>query len=165
MTLVPNRTAPFCFILSLALFSCSSSKTITGTYHSKFASLGMFATTVRLKPDSSLQYVFRGDMIYDSATGHYQVYGDKVYILFDKELKDPSKFYHRFDDMPLRTTTYKGDTIQYKLLLYRGHNKLFPGHYATGKKITRARGYSRRRKYLFFGSHYRSKRYYYRRIR
>jgi len=151
-------------LLSLALFSCSSSKNISGTYHSKFASLGMFGTTVRLKPESRLQYVFQGDLMYDSATGHYQVYGNKIYVLFDREKKDTNKLYYRFDNMPVKTTIYKGDTIQYKLLLYCGHNKLFPGHFETGRKITTAKGYSRRRKYLFFGSHYHSRRYYYKRI-
>ncbi|MBS1602295.1 MAG: hypothetical protein JST42_06470 [Bacteroidetes bacterium] len=123
----------------------------------------MFGTTVRLRSDSTLQYVFQGDLLYDSAAGHYQVRGNKVYVLFDKEVRDTGKLYYRFDNMPLRTATYKGAPVQYKLLLYCGHHKLFPAYAATGKKITSARRYSRRRKYLLFGSHYYSRRYYYRR--
>jgi len=124
----------------------------------------MFGTTVRLKADHSMQYVFQGDLMYDSATGHYQVYGNKVYVEFDQELKDTNKLYYRFDIMPQKYAYYPGDTIVYKLLLYIGHHKLFPGHADTGLKITKEKGYSKRRKYLVFGSHYYEKRFYYKKI-
>jgi hypothetical protein len=121
----------------------------------------MFGTTIRLKPDSTLQYVFQGDLMYDSATGHYHIYDNKVYVSFNRELPDTNKLYYRFDNMPLKTVTYPGVTIQYKLLLYRGHNKLFPGHLEPEKKITREHGYSKHKKYFLFGSHYFSRKFYY----
>jgi hypothetical protein len=56
---------------------------------------------------------------------------------------------------------YKGDTISYKILLYIGHRKLFPGHMETDRKITREMKYHKRRKFLLFGSHNWCKRFYY----
>lgn len=151
-------------LILLAMFSCSSSKNIAGTYHSKFAVHGFFGTTVRLKSDSTLEYVFQGDLMYDSTTGRYQVYDDKLYITFDKESPDTNRLYYRFENMPLKTIIYFGDTIQYKLFYYIGHNKLFPAHVETGKKVSKASGYSKRRKYILFGSHYYERRYYYKRV-
>jgi hypothetical protein len=154
-------TTSFSLLILFGLFSCSSTKNIAGTYRSKFAVHGFFGTTVRLKSDSTLEYVFKGDLMYDSTTGHYQIYNDKLYMNFDKELPDTNKLYYRFDNMPLKKLVYSGDTIWYKLFCYIGHNKLFPAHVETGKKVTKARGYSKRRKYIVFGSHFYDRRYFY----
>lgn len=102
--------------------------------------------------------------MYDSATGQYQLYNNKIYVLFDKELKDSNKLYYRFDNMPVKTISYLGSTIQYQEFFYIGCNKLFPANIETGRKVTSARGYSKRKKYIIFGSHYYSKRYYYRHV-
>jgi hypothetical protein len=152
-------------VFGLTISSCHSTRDISGRYHSRFAELYMFGTTIRLKPDQTMQYVFQGDLIYDSATGRYRVYGDKVYVELDKELKDTFKLYYRFDNIPQRYASYKGDTIAYKMLFYVGHNKLFPAYADTGKKVTRAKAYSRRRRYWLFGSHYYRKRFYYKKSR
>jgi hypothetical protein len=158
------RTSLFFWSLLFGLFACSTSKNIAGTYRSKFAIHGFFGTTVRLKSDSTLEYVFKGDLMYDSTTGHYQVYDDKLYITFDKELPDTNKLYYRFNEMPLKTIAYSSRTISYKLFYYIGHNKIYPAHVETGKKVDRARGYSKRKKFFFFGSHYYDRRYYYKRV-
>ena len=149
-----------CFI-----FSCSSTKNIAGTYRTKFAILNFFGTTIRLMQDSSLQYVFRGDLMYDSTTGHYHVADNKIYVNFDKEVQDTNKMYYRFDNMQLKTFLYFNDTIKYKQSYYIGHNKLFPIHIETGKKVTTARKYNKRKKYILFGSHYYDKRYYLKRLK
>ena len=111
-------------------------------------------------PDSSLQYVFQGDLMYDSITGRYTIYYNKLYLNFDKEPQDTTKLYYRFDNMPLKTEVHSGDTIKYKLSYVIGHDKLFPIHVVTGKKVTRARTYHKRKKYILFGSHYYNKRYF-----
>jgi hypothetical protein len=147
--------------LALALGSCGPARPIAGTYHSKFAELYMFGTTVRLKVDSTMQYIFQGDLLYDSATGRYLVRGNRVYLEFDREVRDSNKLYYRFDNMPQRYAFYRGDSIPYKMLVYVGRNKLFPAHVGTAKKITRAKSYSKRRKFWFFGSHYYTRRFYY----
>jgi hypothetical protein len=157
-------TAALFILFLMELVSCSSTKNVAGTYRNKFAVAGFFGTTIRLFQDSRLQYVFQGDLMYDSITGHYHVYDKKLYINFDKELHDTSKTYYRFDDMPLKIVEYSGDSINYKLSYCIGHNKLFPIHVVSGKKVTKARKYNERKKYLFFGSHYYNKRYYLKRI-
>jgi hypothetical protein len=161
---MPKLFIAFLYSLTLALLSCHSSKIITGTYRSKFAVHGMFGTTIRLKPDSTLEYIFQGDLMYDSATGRYQQRGDKLYLNFDKEVQDSNRLYYRFDNMPLKRDVYLGDTIFYKQYFYIGKNRLYPAHYETGKKVTKARGYSKKKKYLLFGSHYYDRKYYYKRV-
>lgn len=157
--------ASLSLLLYIGLISCSSTKNVAGTYRNKFAIGGFFGTTIRLMQDSSLQYVFQGDLLYDSITGHYKIYDNKLYLDFDKELQDTTKLYYRFNDMPLKTAVHLGDTIKYKLSYVIGHNKLFPIHIATGKKVTRARKYNKRKKYILFGSHYYNKRYYLKRLK
>jgi hypothetical protein len=41
----------------------------------------MFGTTIRLQPDSTLEYIFQGDLMYDSATGRYQQLAIRVFKL------------------------------------------------------------------------------------
>ena len=142
-------TAIFFSLFLCGVFSCRSTKNIAGTYRNKFSVVRFFGTTIRLTRDSSLQYVFQGDLMYDSATGHYHVFNNRIYINFDKELPDTNKMYYRFDNMPLNTIMYSGDTIKFKLSYYIGHDKLFPIHVETGKKVTKARKYSKRKKYIF----------------
>jgi hypothetical protein len=151
----------FISVLALTLLSCGSTRPIAGTYHSRFAELYMFATTVRLKADSTMQYVFQGDMLYDSATGRYRVRGSSVYLEFDREVRDTNKLYYRFDDMPQRHAYYRGDSIPYKMLMYVGRDKLFPAYTKTGRRVTREKAYSRRRRFWLFGSHYYTRRFYY----
>ena len=163
---MPKDISAIISILFLCgLFSCGSTKNIAGTYRNKFAVANFFGTTIRLMSDSSLQYVFQGDLMYDSTTGQYHIIDNKLYIDFDKELPDTNKMYYRFNNMQLKTFVHLGDTIKYKLSYYIGHDKLFPIHIETGKKVTKARKYNKRKKYIFFGSHYYDRRYYLRRIK
>jgi hypothetical protein len=160
--LKPASKALFCLaILSSLLTACGTSNDITGTYRSKFAIGGFFTTRIQLNADSTLQYVFQGDLEYEKATGHYRVDGNKLYILFDKEEPDSERPYHRFDVMPVKSLTPNGNRIDYQTSLYIGHHKLFPANSNTGKKVTRASRYSKRKKYLLWGSHYFKRRYYY----
>lgn len=154
---------PLFFLATLAalLSSCGTSKDITGTYRSKFAVGGFFTTKVQLNADSTLQYIFEGDLEYEKATGHYRVDGNKLYILFDKEEPDSDFPYHRFDVMPLKNVTHNGNRIDYQKILYIGHHKLFPANIDTEKKVTRDQGAFRRRKYFLWGSHYFKRRFYY----
>jgi hypothetical protein len=153
------------FLLLLwILISCNSTKNISGTYRTNFAEFGFFGTTIRLKQDSSLQYVFQGDLIYDSTTGLYSVHDRKVYITFDKEPPDTTKLYHRFDNIPLKTAVISDDTIHYQIFCYIGHKKLFSSHIETEKKVVKASGYNKRKKYFFFGSHYYKRRRYLKRV-
>jgi hypothetical protein len=147
-------------LISFVLLSCKSTKNVAGTYHTNFASLGFFGSTVRLMQDSTFQYVFQGDLIYDSAIGRYCIYDQKVFLNFDKETPDSTKLYYRFDNMPARTTIISGNTIKYQSFYYIGHKKLFATNAVTGKKITKSKRYNKRKKYILFGTHYYKKRWY-----
>jgi len=147
------------------LFSCSSTKNITGKYATNFASLGFFGTTIILKPDSTLSYKFSGDMISHLVTGTYTVSNNKIYMLFDKEILDTNFASSPLFDDTIYVATIKNNTIKYQRYFYIGHDKLFFSNRKTGEKITKAKRYNRRRKFLFFGSHYYKKRHYLRLIR
>ena len=99
-------TALFFNLVFIGFISCNSTKNVAGTYRNKFAELGFFGTTIRLKQDSTLQYVFQGDLMYDSITGHYTIRNNKLYLNFDKEQEDTAKLYYRFDNMPFKTKVY-----------------------------------------------------------
>jgi hypothetical protein len=161
--LKPINSIIFTIVLC-GLFSCNSTENIAGTYKTNFAVLGFFGTTIRLKKDSTLQYVFQGDLMYDSTTGRYSIHDKKVYITFDKEFRDTNKLYYRFDNMALKTNIMSGDTAHYQIFYFTGHNKLFSSHIETGKKVTNARRHNKRKKYLLFGSHYYNRRWYLRHV-
>jgi hypothetical protein len=155
-------------ILSLlflcGLFSCRSTKNIAGKYATNFASSGFFGTTIILKPDSTLSYKFSGDMIFHLVTGTYRVSYNKIYMLFDKEILDTNFVNMPLFDDTIRLAISKNDTIKYQRYFYTGHSKLFFSNYKTGGKITKATRYNRKKKFLFFGSHYYKKRHYLRLI-
>jgi len=158
-----NLVAILFITLICGLCSCGSTN-IAGTYRTNFADLGFFATTITLKTDSTLEYVFQGDLIYDSATGHYSIYNQNVYITFDREFPDTNKLYYRFKNVPLKNDTILVDIICYQEFYYIGHDKLFAAHSQTGKKVTKARRYNKRKQYILFGSQYYKKRWYLKRI-
>src|ERR1035438_6803906 len=111
----------------LGLISCSSPKTLSGYYRSNFAELGFFQTRIRFKTTDSLQYIFSGDMIYDSTVGHYNIFKNKLYITFKKVDIDTSIVggaHDRFDS-PLKFDTVGSNIIAYQSLFYIGNNKLF----------------------------------------
>src|SRR5690349_19173024 len=101
-------------------FSCKPAINTSRAYFSNFYELGFFSTKVRLKPDSTLQYIFAGDLIYDSTTGHYSIRGRDLYINFDKQAQDPNKLKNWFDYWQLNTAVFSGDTIRYKARFYIG---------------------------------------------
>ncbi len=133
---------------------------MAGKYGTNFASMGFFGTTIILKQDSTLEYTFGGDMIQHHIKGHYKIYDHKIYMVFDKEKIDSNFAPGPLFADTLYKTIYKGDTIVYQRFLYIGHNKLFFAHAQTGKKVTQTRRYNKRKKYLFFGSHYYKRRWY-----
>jgi hypothetical protein len=156
-------TASFFIFLFIGLISCSSSKNIKGTYRNKFAVGGFFGTTIKLMRNDSLEFIFQGDLFYDKIIGHYQVSSDTLFITFDKEVSDTNTRSAVFNT-PLKTFVKNTDTIKYNSAYLIGHNKLFPINSSTGKKISKAKKYNKRKKYVLFGSHFYNKRYCLKRI-
>ncbi|MBI1780902.1 MAG: hypothetical protein HYR66_05975 [Sphingobacteriales bacterium] len=148
-----------------SLFACNSSKKITGIYHSRFAVLGFFGTRVCLKTDSTFTYRMQGDLAYDTAAGKFIVQ-HKLVILNYKPLPiDTSQDYlNSKGTIDAHEAITGNKNLKEPLHYLIGHNKLFLTD-KKGKKIKRQWGYSRKRKYYFFGSHEYNRRYYLKKIK
>lgn len=143
-----------CFVATLlALVSCSSTKNISGTYRSNFADLGFFVTTMKLKSDSTFEYRFRGDMIFDIANGQYKVHGRKLILTYNPSPVDTSSLASlRKMSIKLNFSALRSDANRTHIFYIR-HKKLYSS-YQDGKIVRKAFGYSKRKKYLFFGTHF-----------
>jgi hypothetical protein len=143
-------------ILTSALFigltSCSSPKATLGTYRSNFAQLDSQITTLVLKPDSTFEYIIKGNLIYDSSFGKYQIWEHKLFLSKIWEKTGP----YRWSMLERSPKIYISgrDSIEYQSIFYFGDNRLYYVNFETGKKITKAVGYNERKKYIFFGTHY-----------
>jgi hypothetical protein len=60
----------------------------------------------------------------------------------------------------LYRSVYKGNAILYQRFCYYWTQETFFSHAVTSKKVTKARRYNKRKKYLLFGSHYYKRRWY-----
>ena len=143
------------FIIELFGFtSCTSVKNLEGTYRSNFADLGFFVTRIKLKFDRTFEYRFRGDLISDTATGKYKIDGRKLILVYNPRPIDTSGLAY------MRTIGFKLDEpLNLKSdaglphVFYIKANKLFHS-LQDGKIVRRATKYNKRKKYLFFGTHY-----------
>jgi len=149
------------FIIALFGFtSCTTTKNLEGSYRSNFADLGFFVTRIKLKSDSTFEYRFRGDLISDTATGKYNIEGRKLILTYDPRPIDTSGLAYMRSigfklDEPLNL---KSDAALPHVFYLRG-NKLFHS-LQDGKIVRRATKFNKRKKYLFFGSHYYKRKWY-----
>ncbi|MBC7391684.1 MAG: hypothetical protein H7329_20990 [Opitutaceae bacterium] len=144
--------------------SCSSTQNITGSYRSNFAELGFFSTRIKLKPDNTFEYRFRGDLIFDTATGKYRIDRRKLILTYDPRPIDTSGLSYMRSvgfklDEPLNLKSDAG----LPHVFYIGREKLY-GSYQDGKIVRKAVGYSKRKQYLFFGTHYYKRKHYLKRV-
>jgi len=152
-------------LVLLGLFSCSSTLNIPGTYRSNFADLGFFMTNIKLKSDSSFEYRFSGDMIFDTATGRYHIKHRRLIFTYDPRPIDTSRLAN------LRRMGFKLDsTLNHPKsdaglphIFYIRDSKLFSS-IEDGKIVKRAMTYNKTKKYLFFGSHYYKRKWYLRQV-
>jgi hypothetical protein len=120
----------------------------------------MFITKVTLKSDSSFEYRFRGDLIFDTATGRFKIDQRKLILVYDPRPIDTSGL------ATMRSMGFKLDsplTVKSDAglphIFYIRRNKLF--HSRRDEEIVRrATKYNKRRKYLIFGSHYYKRKWY-----
>jgi hypothetical protein len=156
-------------IFFLFIIGCNYPKDLTGRYYrNNFPVLQFFGTRLRFVSPDSVQRAFSGDTIYDSAVGTYNVVDDKIYLaiqtLGHKMSAEDWKLLAQGKDLPINPNT-KLDTIITRYLFAFGKNKLWAGNAKTGKIYKKEVGYSKRRKYFLFGSHYRKMKYYLKRIK
>ncbi|MFC4231406.1 hypothetical protein ACFOW1_05860 [Parasediminibacterium paludis] len=99
-------------------------------------------------------------MISDTATGKYQIEGGKLILAYDPRPIDTSGLSYMRSigfklDEPLNLKSDAG----LPHVFYLRNNKLFHS-LQDGKIVKRATKYNKRRKYLFFGSHYYKRQWY-----
>lgn len=75
----------FLLVILVLVFGCSTGgrKPVLGTYRIKFASYGMFGTTIELKADSTFVKNFSGDMMNDNSYEKWSVLKDTLMLSFD----------------------------------------------------------------------------------
>ena len=144
----------------IGLISCNTTLNIPGTYRSNFADLGFFVTNIKLKSDSSFEYRFRGDLIFDTATGRYKIEKRKLILTYDPRPIDTSGLsYMRSIGFKIDSPSTSKSDAGLPHIFYIRNKKLY-GSYQDGKIVKRATTYHKTRKYLFFGNHYYKKKSY-----
>lgn len=151
-------------IILVNFTSCTSTKNLEGSYRSNFTVLGFFVTRIKLNSDRTFEYLFHGDMISDTATGNYRIKGHKLILTYHSRPIDTSGLaYLQNIGLKLDESLNLKSDAGLPHIFYIGQDKLF-GSFQDGKIVRKAVGYSKRKKYLLFGSHYYKRKYYLKRV-
>lgn len=151
-------------LLSCYLFSCHSTKNITGTYRSNFAVHGFFVTRINLKTDSTFGYRMSGDVIYDTSWGHYKITKDCLILSHEPFPPDTSEYAKFGKEAVIASPALStSDHLNHPRKYIVGHKKIFVCD-STGNQMKKKFGYSRRRQYFIFGKHWYKRRYFLKRI-
>jgi hypothetical protein len=143
--------------------SCNLSRNISGTYRSNFAVGGFFVTRIVLNKDSTFTYRMSGDLVYDTAFGSFQVSDKEVLLTYGQLIGDTSYEYGT-DVIPIHEYYTKSHNLHRAQAYKIGVNRLLLMGPNLGI-IKRQWGYSRNRKALLFGSRWRMKRYFLKKVR
>jgi hypothetical protein len=153
-----------CTLLFCGLFSCNSIINISGVYRSNFAVRGFFGTIVRLYSDSSFTFRMSGDLTYDTAAGHFQIFKNSLTLINKPLAIDASSDYQVMkESFSIHETITGNHNLREPTKYLIGHNKLFLTN-KNGFKVKRQWGYSKQRKYILFGKRWYMKRYFLRRL-
>lgn len=161
------------FILILALLllsSCSSQKKLQGIYKSNKAEFGFFVTKIDLKNNNKFNYVFSGDLQHTELSGIYKLISHNLYLKFSKNKGEIESVndsltisdilsgnYHNYD---LKSENEINYHLKYKI---QG-NKLFAYGTKDGQLKKKSKIYTNQKKFLFFGTKWRNKRAYLKKI-
>lgn len=144
----------------IGLIACNTTLNIPGSYRSNFADLGFFVTTIKLKSDSTFEYRFRGDLLFDTATGNYEIKKRKIILTYDPKPIDTSGIsYLRSIGFKIDSSVTSKSDARLPHIFYIRNSRLY-NSYQDGKIVRRATTYHKTRKYLFFGNHYYKKKWY-----
>lgn len=147
------------WVLGLALLSSCSRKNIAGIYYSNFAMEGFFVTKLMLSSDSTFGYRMHGDLLSDTANGHYSIKQKLLRLKYNAPvLGDGGYLKISQQDSVLIKPLVVGDAGPRKYSI--GYNKLFAID-SLGKKLSKRRGFSRHKKYLLWGDFYMTQRRYF----
>ncbi|WP_353100841.1 hypothetical protein [Myroides odoratus] len=160
----------YLFPLLILLTSCSSTKTLNGKYRSNKAELGFFITELNFKNESDFEYKFSGDLQRTELIGTYKIVDNNVYLKFNKEkgqiesendslviVEILTGNCHNYD---LKNESNIDYHLKYKI---RG-NKLFSYRIDNGKLVTKSKYYTNTKRFLLFGSKWKSKKSYLKKI-
>jgi hypothetical protein len=152
----------FILLLTAGITSCTYPKNLTGTYRSNFTCTGVPMTMIKLKPDSTFEYLIKGDQVHDSAEGRFQISGNRLFL---SSIWEKTGAY-RWTRLEREPKIFKPgpDSMEYQAIYFLGNRKLFKGNFETGKKITSVVVYEERRKFIFFRTHHHKKRWYLKQI-
>lgn len=170
-------------LILIFFVSCKTNNTIVGKYRSNFASHGFFITEIELKPDTSFIHIFSGDMQYNELKGKYKIKKNKLYLRFERlkndtlgpRVKDTllvmdmvkDSTYNIIEERAAYSHDYelkKEYQIEHHLKYKISKNKLQSYNVQTDRLVKRANKYSKRKKYIFFGSHYYKKKCYLKKV-
>jgi hypothetical protein len=142
--------------------SCQGSRELAGLYRSNFATLGFFATAVHLKADSTFTYRFAGDLLADKAQGVYQIKHDTVYLSYTPEQTEAQLFSlpDSVSAVALAISSLSHPAVHRPVRFFYKHRKLYSLN-QQGHVVKRAQGYSKRRKWGYWGDTYLKYRKYY----
>jgi hypothetical protein len=162
-------------ILSLILvlllsFSCKPQKNLQGIYKTNKAESGFFVTKIDFKNNNKFNYVFSGDLQYTELSGLYKISDHNLYLKFNKNkgeiesVKDSmtisdilSGNYHNYD---LKNENGINYHLKYKI---QG-NKLFAYRAKDGQLKKKSKVYTNQNQFLFFGTRWRNKRIYLKKV-
>ena len=152
------------FILGLSIFigSCTTSRNSLGIFRSNFAESGQQIKALTLKPDSTFVYIIKGNSIYDSTFGKYQIWRHKLFLSKIWEKTGPYRW--SLLEREPKIFVLDRDSIEYQSIFYYDDNKIFTANFETGKKIKKVPVYNKRKKYILFGTHYYKKNWFLKRV-
>jgi hypothetical protein len=160
MNVLVSRNS-FLLLASALLGACQASAPVSGVYHSNFARHGFFVTAIHFAPDSTFTYHFEGDLLYDNATGTYRLKHDTLYLTYrPDEPPAPDSLLQRYGIVVPDSTLSNPAAVSRPARLWYTSHKLY-GVTKQGAVVRRAMGYSRNRKWLFWGESYLKPRPYY----
>ena len=136
-------------VILLLVCGCSGKKEVVGCYRSNFAEMGFLGEHVHLNSDSTFNYRFAGDLINEVGHGKYHLVRDTVILVI-----------HRNRPKTIADSLSPDYNLKDTIRFYLHNKKLFGNNIETGKVVKYASGYSKHKKYLLFGSHYKNMRHY-----
>ena len=154
----------FGMIMCCLSISCSSRLKISGIYGSNFAVNGFLGTRINLNKDSTFGFRMRGDMMFDTSNGHYEMNGRYIFLVHQPFQPDTSEYEKYGKDAVLLSyalSTNKHLKSAEKYMI--GHRKLFVCD-SNGHVVKKQFGYSKRKQYLLFGNHWYKRRYFLKRL-
>ena len=160
----------YLIISIIFLASCSSTKNLNGKYRSNKAELGFFVTEINFENDKDFKYKFSGDLQHTELSRTYKVVNKNAYLKFNKEkgqietendsitiVEILSENYHNYD---LKNESNIDYHLKYKI---KG-NRLFLYRIDNGKLVTKSKSYSNTKRFLLFGSKWKTSRSYLKKI-